>query len=278
MDRNGKKLGEVTPPGLFQRLRLSADGKSFLLARLEPGTHRADLWKFDISRKIWIRLTAHSTPGGGWAVFSPDQRRIAFAYHKSGVQHLYLKDAGSSPTEELLLDLPDMLRPLDWSSDGRLVLYTCPYAADKGLWVVSLAERKREQIATEMADFENARFAPNGHAVVYVSGRSGRAEVYLQRFPGQGPARQVSGGGGNVPVWSHDGKEIFFLSPDRKLMSARVGADLQTEAARPLFELDASADDTEYDVAPDGRFLMLTPTESAAPLRVVMNWTADLKP
>jgi eukaryotic-like serine/threonine-protein kinase len=158
------------------------------------------------------------------------------------------------------------------------VLYTCPFAADKGLWVVSSAERKREQIATEMADFENARFAPNGHAVVYVSGRSGRAEVYLQRFPGQGPARQVSGGGGNFPVWSHDGKEIFFLSPDRKLMSARVGSDFQTETARPLFELDASADDTEYDVAPDGRFLMLTPTDqSAVPLRVVMNWTADLK-
>jgi eukaryotic-like serine/threonine-protein kinase len=125
--------------------------------------------------------------------------------------------------------------------------------------------------------FEPARFAPSGHAVVYVSGRSGRAEVYLQRFPGQGPARQVSGSGGNFPVWSHDGKEIFFLSPDRKLMSARVAANLQAEVPRPLFELDASADDTGYDVAPDGRFLMLTPTESAAPLRVVMNWTADLK-
>ena len=103
-------------------------------------------------------------------------------------------------------------------------------------------------------------------------------EVYLQRFPGQGSAQQVSGSGGNFPVWSHDGKEIFFLSPDRKLMSARVAANLQAEVPRPLFELDASADDTEYEVAPDGRFLMLTPTEqSAASLRVVMNWTADLK-
>ena len=61
-------------------------------------------------------------------------------------------------------------------------------------------------------------------------------------------------------------------------MSARVGSDFQTETARPLFELDASADDTEYEVAPDGRFLMLTSAEqTAAPLRVVMNWTADLK-
>jgi serine/threonine protein kinase len=278
MDRSGKKVGEAMPPGVFQRLRLSADGKNILLARVEPGTHRADFWKFDINRKIWIRLTAHSSTGGGWAVFSPDQHRIAFAYKKSGTQHLYLKDADSSPTEELLLDSPDMIRPLDWSSDGRLVLYTCPRAADRGLWVASLAERKSEQIATEMAFLEPARFAPNGHAVVYVSGRSGRAEVYLQGFPGHGPAWQVSSGGGNFALWSHDGKEIFFLSPDRKLMSARVGSDLQTETARPLFELDASADDTEYEVAPDGRFLMLTPAEqTAAPLRVVMNWTADLK-
>jgi len=180
MDRSGKKVGEVMPPGQFQRLRLSADGKNILLARIEPGTHRADYWKFDINRKIWTRLTAHSSPGGGWAVFSPDQRRIAFSYNKSGMQHLYLKDAESSPTEELLLDSANGLLPLDWSSDGRLVLY----AANGGLWVVSLAERKSEQIATEMADFEPARFAPSGHAVVYVSERSGRAEVYLQRFPG----------------------------------------------------------------------------------------------
>jgi serine/threonine protein kinase len=278
MDRSGKKVGEAMPPGEFQRLRLSADGKKILVARLEPGTHRADFWKFDINRNIWIRLTAHSSTGGGWAVFSPDQRRIAFAYKKSGTQHLYLKDADSSPTEELLLDSPDTIRPLDWSSDGRFVLYTCPLAADSGLWVVSLAERKSEQIATDMVNFEPARFAPNGLAVVYVSGRSGRAEVYLQGFPGQGPAWQVSGGGGSSPEWSHDGKEIFFLSPAGKMMSARVGANLQTELARPLFALDASADETEYEVAPDGHFLMLTPAEqSISPLRVVMNWTADLK-
>jgi serine/threonine protein kinase/WD40 repeat protein len=274
MDRSGKKTGEVIPPGQFQRLRLSSDGKNILLARIEPGTHRGDFWKFDINRKIWIRLTGHSSPGGGWALFSPDQRRIAFAYNKSGMLHLYLKDAESSPTEELLLDSANWIYPLDWSSDGRLVLY----AADGGLRVVSLAERKSEQIATEVDWEQQARFAPNGHAVVYVSERSGRAEVYLQRFPGHGPPRLVSGGGGVFPVWSHDGKEIFFLSPDRKLMSARVGSDLQTETARPLFELDARPDDIEYEVAPDGHFLILMPTEqSAAPLRVVMNWTADLK-
>jgi len=278
MDRSGKNAGELVPPGLFQRLRVSADGKNLLLARLEPGTHRGDFWKFEVSRKVWIRLTAHSSTGGGWAVFSPDQRRIVFAYKKSGTQHLYLKGADSSLAEELLLDSPDTIRPLDWSADGRLVLYTCPFAADRGLWVFSLAERKNEEIATEMANLDSARFAPNGHAVVYVSGRSGRAEVYLQRFPGNGPARQVSDNGGSLPEWSHDGKEIFFITPDRKMMSARVGSELQTETARSLFALDASADDTDYQVAPDGRFLMVTPTEpTAAPLHVVMNWAADLK-
>jgi len=94
VDRSGKNVGEVLPPGLFEHIRLSADGKNILLVRFEPGTHRGDLWKFDIDRKIWTRLTSHSSPGGGSAIFSPDQRRIAFSYGKSG--DLYLKDADAS--------------------------------------------------------------------------------------------------------------------------------------------------------------------------------------
>lgn len=79
------------------------------------------------------------------------------------------------------------------------------------------------------------------------------------------------------PAWSHDGKEIFFLSPDRKMMSVRVAPNLQIETARPLFDLNVNPENIEYELAPDGRFLMLKSVDqTAGPLRVVMNWTADL--
>jgi len=277
VDRSGKTVGEVMPPGPFGNMRLSADGKNMLLARFEPGTHRGDLWKFDIDRKIWTRLTSHSAPAGGWAIFSPDQRRIAFSYGKSG--DLYLKDADASGAEELLKS-ENFIFPFDWSPDGHFVLFAFwGESGTSGLWVISLiGDRKTAEIASGVASWNSGRFAPDGHSVVYVSERSGRAEVYLQRFPGQDPAWQVSREGGSAPRWSREGKEIFFLSPDQKMMSARVGPDLHTETAKPLFEVNSSLDDTEYEVAPDGRFLMLTPTEhTAVPLHVVMNWTADLK-
>jgi serine/threonine protein kinase len=270
--RTGNRSGELIPHGVFQRFRLSTEGNSLLVARLEPGTHRADFWKFDIHRQIWTRITAHSTPGGGWAVFSPNARRIAFVYRKSGTQNLYLKDADDTLSEKLLLESPNFIIPCDWSSDGRFVLYV----VDNKLSVVATEDGKNQQIADDIY-YDDARFSPNGHSVAFVSQRSGRPEVYLQAFPGRGPARQVSGAGGVSPKWSHDGKEIFFLSPDRKMMAVRVTPDLQTETAKPLFDLNADPDDIEYEVASDGHFLMLTSVDqTAGPLRVVMNWKADL--
>jgi len=273
VDRGGKSEGPPLLLGQYQRMRLSQDGKQVLLERKEPSTHRGDFWRFDLDRKIWTRLTSHSSPGN-FGVWSPDLRRLAFSYQKSGLMHLYLKAADSSAEEELLLSSANWIFPLDWSPDGQFVLYT--QSPGQSLWVVSLADRKTSQIASDVPG--PARFAPDGHSVTYVSERSGRAEVYIQRFPGPGPAWQVSSQGGDGPTWSRDGKEIFFLSPDQKLMSSRVGLDLHTGAAKALFEVNSGTDETEYEVGPDGRFLMLTPTgKASAPLHVVMNWTAGLK-
>jgi hypothetical protein len=83
-----------------------------------------------------------------------------------------------------------------------------------------------------------------------------------------------------MPRWNRNGKEIFFVSADDKLMAARLGPDLHTGAPEPLFDLKSRAiADTEYEVAPDGRVLLLTPVRDVRsfPLHVVMNWTADLK-
>jgi serine/threonine protein kinase len=282
VDRSGKKLQELLPPGRYQRMRLSPDGKQLLIARLEAGDHRGDYWVWDMARKIWTRVTEHSSPGGGWAIWSPDKCRIAFSFIKSGILHLYLKDADGSAQEELLLDSANWMWPLDWSPDGQFLLYMQEHSTERGLaeelWAVSLAgERKTLKIASSVNG--EARFSPDGRSVVYVSDKSGRNEIYLQAFPNEGLPWQVSTGGGSAPRWSRSGKEIFFISADSKLMAAQLGPNLHTGTPEQMFDLKRGIDATEYEVGPEGRFLLLTPVRDVRsfPLHVVMNWIADLK-
>src|SRR5439155_24718202 len=105
------------------------------------------------------------------------------------------------------------------------------------------------------------------------------AEVYVEPFPGPGGKRQISIAGGVKPVWSHDGKEIFYRAFDGMLMAAEVngkGAALETGAVRPLFGPIIGGNGTVFDVAPDGRFLVRTVPQQTSnePLTLVQNWTA----
>src|SRR5262249_31752818 len=165
VDRSGKKLQELLPPGRYQHPSLSPDGKQLLVARQEAGSHRGDYWVWDVERKIWTRVTEHSSPGGGWAIWSPDKRRIAFSFIKSGIQHLYLKDADGSAPEEVLVDSENWVFPCDWSADGQFILY----GSSRDLWAVSLAgERKTLKVATNSTGFiGDAHFAPDGRSIVY---------------------------------------------------------------------------------------------------------------
>jgi Tol biopolymer transport system component len=234
-----------------QRINLSADGKQLLVARAEAGSHRSDYWVWDMERKIWTRMISHSSPGGGSAIWSPDKRRIAFACRKSGTINLYLKDADGSAQEEPLLDSANWMFPLDWSPDGQFLLCQGAGTAEEGvaeeLWVVSLTgKRKTLKIASSVNG--EARFAPDGRSIVYGSDKSGRSEIYLQSFPGDSSACK-SQPGGSTPRWGRNGKEIFFVSADEKLMAARLGPNMHTGTPEPLFDLKSKAASTEFEVA-----------------------------
>jgi Tol biopolymer transport system component len=131
----------------------------------------------------------------------------------------------------------------------------------------------------------NGVFSPDGRWVAYFSTESGTVELYVTSFPGPGGKRQVSTSGANAPAkWRKDGKEIFYLAPDDKLMAAEVngqGPTLEVGAVRQLFEIRRGGPGYVYDVTADGqRFLINTAVEQkepSAPITLVVNWTADLK-
>jgi hypothetical protein len=122
----------------------------------------------------------------------------------------------------------------------------------------------------------------------HTSDESGGSEIYVVPFPGPGGKQQISTSGGQQPRWRGDGKEIFYLDRDNKLMAASVngqGPSLVVGAVRPLFEVHSSAEESlgywyVYDVSADGqRFIVNTIVDqkASAPITLVVNWTADLK-
>ena len=177
----------------------------------------------------------------------------------------------------------------DISTDGRYALYTSAVDGPRGdLFALPLSGKPDPIRLTQTPEFTEGtpRFSPDGRWVVFRSDETGRQEIYVQRFP-RGPKKQVSSGGGNAPVWSRDGREIFYVAPDGRLNSVEVsvkGPEFEAGAPRPLFDLRLAGthwpDPRQYDVAVDGqRFLVVRRVEDAGPdaLVVILNWIAGLK-
>jgi Tol biopolymer transport system component len=284
-DRAGKQLDTVGAAGHYSDIRLSPDGKRVAFQRLDPEQGASDIWLIELARGTTSRLTFDPANDGD-AVWSPDGGRVVFSSAREGLPNLYQKLSSGAGGEELLLKTEDAKLANDWSPDGRHVLYNAMSRQSFDLWVLPLfGERRPEPFLRTDFQESGGRFSPDGRFVAYVSDESGRFEVYVQSFPASGGKWQVSNGGGASPRWRRDGRELFYLSADGKLMAVEVDGSSDTFEAGvpvPLFEtrVGAISGDSPYDVAADGRrFLVkvLVGENAPAPVTVVLNWTADVK-
>jgi Tol biopolymer transport system component len=200
---------------------------------------------------------------------------------------------GLGSPEPLLLKSPTIKHSNDFSPDGRFLIYDDHTAQRQDLYVLPLdapagGERMPIPFVVTPADETFGQFSPDGKWIAYSSDESGRREVYVQgfapeRIPATGVGKwTISIAGGDKPRWSADGKELFYLALDSKLMSVpvKLAPTFEPGLPVPLFQADVIAY-TPYDVAPDGRFLLNTIVETAAPaaspVTVVLNWEAGLK-
>jgi eukaryotic-like serine/threonine-protein kinase len=175
--------------------------------------------------------------------------------------------------------------PDSWSPDGRFVIYeSLGSSRSSELLVLPLTgDRKPFPLLQTQFGERDGRFSPDGRWVAYRSNESGRNEIYVAPFPGPGGKWQISTAGGYSPRWRHDGSEIFYLTPDNRLMAASVngkGAGFEVGAVKPLFATRIVTGNYQYDVSSDGqRFLIDTSPEQAtsAPITIVLNWAAGLK-
>jgi Tol biopolymer transport system component len=248
----------------------------------EKGTN--DIWLVDLARGIPSRLT-FDPASDTFPVWSPDGSRVVFSSQKEGLSNLYQKLSSGAGQDELLFKSDDLKLLNDWSPDGRYILYQTLGQVDFDLWVLPLFEERKPApyLQTDFVE-RSGRFSPDGRWVAYVSTASGKAEVFVRSFPDQGGQWQISNGGGDQPRWRRDGRELFYISADGKLMATEVNGGSGTfefGIPKPLFELRVNfVNASPYDVAADGqRFLVASLVEQdvTPPVTVVLNWAAGLK-
>jgi len=289
-DRSGKVIaGSVSisaPSNSILWPAISPDGHAVIEDHFDAQTGLYDVWLHDLARGTASRLTFNSKTNR-MPIWSPDGSHIAF---HSNDGNLYQKaTSGVAPDEPLDNDARNK-RADDWSRDGRYIIEETQGdpKTEFDIWILPLfGDRKPfPYLQTQFAE-RHAKLSPNGHWLAYVSNETKRDEVYVQTFPTPGGKWQVSTNGGGYPVWSKDGKELFFISADRKLMAVEVKVDavrggprFEAGVPKPLFDTRfLPTDNSWFDVSKDGRFLIPTIPEQEAntPMTVVVNWTAGLK-
>ncbi len=270
-DRSGRELGNVGEPATYRAPHLSPDGTRLSVVKVDPRTENGDVWVYDLERNTASRLTREAWQLSN-PVWSPDGKRIAFGCDKAGFMDLYEIPADGSGAEKLLAHTKDYKVPTDWSRDGTLLAFEATTASTGwDVHLLSLGGSGPPRVFAGSRFFEGAAaFSPDGSWIAFVSDVSGRPEIYLRPVLGEGE-RAVSTAGGNAPRWRADGRELFYVGGDNRMMSVPIepGPAAKTGVPRPLFEVPDIAFGVglaHYDVTPDGqRFILVTPV--AAPPR-----------
>ena len=286
-DRSGKPAGTVGMPETYNNVRLSPDGRRVATDQTDPDGRNIDIWIQEPVRGATTRLTfdpsLDQTP-----IWSPDGKQILFGSNRKLGFQLYLKNAdGSGPEEEVATsgtNTQDInVNAWDWSRDGKYALFR----RGNELWYLSWQERVAKPLWQAKWTIRNAQFSPDGRWMAYASNETGSMEIYVSPFPSANGKWQVSNAGGQEPRWRQDGKELFYLSAEGRMMAVAVKAESSFEPGPPvaLFQTHrrqpVSAEDVfSYDVSGDGqRFLIITKVEEsrAAPLSVFLNWASEME-
>jgi Tol biopolymer transport system component len=287
LDRQGHEQGSFGGIGDYDEPRLSRDGRRLAVEiGSMVGTGMADVWVYDVRSRVGTRVTS-SADHEFAPVWSPDASQIVFTAGGAMTPNLRRLTLGGE-AEALLPHTGLVQWSSDWSADGRLVAYSNrDPATGWDVWILPLDTRKPRPLVRTPYNEHSATFSPNGRFIAFASDESGQLEIYVQPTAGPGERVRVSIAGGVGPRWRRDGRELFYLSPDRSLMAVPVsgGDRLEFGAPKALFRNPAIAwradiGGDSYDVAPDGQSFVVNTVASDAPvepIQVVLNWTAPLK-
>ncbi len=276
--RDGRRSEIMLEPGAYTQISLSPNDQHLAIPRGSFGA--TDLWLLGLTDGVLSRLTsddgAESDPR-----WSADSRRLIFDFRNKGKSEFREITLGSS-TETRVFGDDNTFALDDWSHDGRFLVYHT--RGPRGVFVLPLdGERKPQSVRKGAFQTDQVYVSPDGRWVTFGSNESGQWEVYVAAFPSFAEQRQISRVGGVQPTWRKDGKELFYLSPNRQMMAAEVqsGATLEMGAPKALFQTSIPYVNNVdlYAVTKDGqRFLAVESSGEAAKesLNVITNGASGL--
>jgi eukaryotic-like serine/threonine-protein kinase len=284
-DRQGHEELIPAPPRAYSHVRVSPDGQRLALDLRDQDN---DIWIWDVAKQTLSRFTFNAGADEN-AVWTPDGKRIAFSATREGSPGIYWQAADGTGVTERLFASAQFRSPWAFTPDGQsLLIRDGDIKTGIDLAVLSVDGKGLiTPLVRQTSNQTNADLSPDGKWIAYQSNESGRDEVYVRPFPSVDGGRwQLSTGGATRPVWARNGRELFYLDGTLHLVAVPVqtGATFTSGSPAILFELPSTPTATArtYDVAPDGRFLVIkfpqNDKSSTAPaLNVVLNWTDELE-
>jgi serine/threonine-protein kinase len=293
VDRKGKDVPIAAAPNSYDAPRISPDGTR---VALDVGTdNKSDIWILDLLRETMTRLTFNES--SECPIWTPDGKRIAFGSGPLPKTEVYWKAADGTGADERLSSEEQIYQePMSWSRDGKTLLITMLSLKTNSFRtnIDALPMEGSHNLKPLLQDNFNETYpkiSPDGRWVAYVSDESGKGEIYVRPFPEVNKGKwQVSTSGGDIPLWSPDGRELFYLSYDSVMaVSVETRPTLSFGTPKTLFRLTYIAGNTypgmPWDISPDGkRFLMIKevgptgkPAEAPRKINIVLNWIDELK-
>ena len=298
-DRTGSPTGQVATPINAESLSLSPDGQQVAVDNAGPaGSPNSDVWVIGLTRGAPLKLTADAG-FTGFPIWDPHGNRIVFGAIRAGrvVSKLYQKRADGVGAEALLLpgDSNDIDVPQDWSSDGRYIVFSrfrFDAKSANDVWFLPLFGDKKPSLFLQTSFPKvQSQLSPNGRYLAYVTNESDTYQIVVQSFPDPTIRRwHITAQGGTEPSWRRDGRELYYLALDGKLMAVRVESNPTFTFGKPtpLFQTALTQQQPipvsrRYVTADGQRFLMISPLtvaavdKNATPITVSINWSAPLQ-
>ena len=298
-DRKGKQAGQIPSPAIVGSLRLSQDDQRIAIDNAGVAGATPDIWVID-SRGVPNKITADNPLLDGYPVWSPDASRVGFAAirEKDVTPQLYQKASNGVGAASRLLpeNTTDVTLPTDWSLDGQNILFV-RYAIGSfqkvDLWVLPTSGdgKPRKLLQNGFTNLQ-AQFSPDGRYIAYTTNEQGSFQIAVQTFPDPSLGKwTITREGGTEPIWRHDGRELYYLAPDGKIMavSIKTGSNFDAGQPTPLFQTALRQQQPapfarRYAVSSDGqRFLIASSSSQPStsgndtPITAVLNWTSILK-
>jgi Tol biopolymer transport system component len=287
LDRQGKPVGTVGPPGIYGPPSLSPDGTRIAVTKNNPENGNADIWTFDVATGQGRAITDDTPPDFG-PVWSPDSKHVAYVSTRGAYSGIYRKPGDGTGVAELLYRYTPGagIALTDWSADGKFftfftgVILMVPLEPP----VANPLDRKELEWLKEDYEAIQGRFSPDSRLLAYMANEEkvDVMQVYVRPFdaskpdkPGPGAPVKVStnaNGGGGLLAWRQDGKELYFTTRDAEVMAVDITTTpaLQAGPPRMLFKLTPQTAQGVQGkvVSADGqRFLILMPAAATAPSR-----------